>query len=229
MTKALMNKEREMYQYNRFCKGFKVLVLCQDNCSFTKPVLCETLLINLFAGAESANLLFLPSLFVEIYCASALPWLKPRLIAFISLVWYRNCIETHTDAHRVSLCYTRFCTRYTMYQIKMNLHGSKWDRPNWQWGFSAVPTAYSMQGLLSWNQTSLHSKGWIKRKNVKDKEPRCVLLAAYTKSRLRMPLCISKINCYNLLLIKCVLTPCVRAQLSTWLAVFIITAYRRCC
>lgn len=188
MTKVLMNKEREMYQDNRFWKGFKVRVLCRDNCSLTKPVLCEALLTNLFAGAESANIFFLPSLSVEIYCASALPWLKPRLITFISLAWYRNCIETHTDMHRVSLYYTRFCTRYTMYQIKMNLHGSKWDRPNWQWGFNAVPTAYSMQGLLSWNQTSLHPKEWIERKNGKDKEPRCVLLVVYTKSHLHLHL-----------------------------------------
>lgn len=38
-----------------------------------------------------------------------------------------------------------------------------------------------MQGPLSWNQTSLHSKGRIKRRNVKDKERCPDLLAAHTE------------------------------------------------
>lgn len=114
----------------------------------------------------------------NLFCASALPWLKPRLIAFISVVWYHNRVETHTHTH------LSYYTRYTVYQIKMNLHVSKWDRPNWQWGFNAVLTACCMQGLLSWNQTALHSNRHITERNVNDKEPFAVLLAGlYTQNQ----------------------------------------------
>lgn len=86
--------------------------------------------------------------------------------------------NTHTHTH------LSYYTRYTVYQIKMNLHVSKWDRPNWQWGFNAVLTACCMQGLLSWNQTALHSNRHITERNVNDKEPFAVLLAGlYTQNQ----------------------------------------------
>lgn len=167
---------------------------------------------------------FLLFLLKSILCISA-TMTKTKINCFhISGVVSQPHRNTHRHTHRVSSYYTRFCARYTVYQIKMNLHGSKWDRPNWQWGFNAVPTAYSMQGLLSWNQTSPHSKGCIRRRNVKDKEPCSVLLAAYTQES---GLCVW-ICAYTNANGECVLMPCVCSQPSTWLSVFIITAYRRC-
>lgn len=38
----------------------------------------------------------------NLFCASALPWLKPRLIAFISLVWDQYCRDTHRNTHTQS-------------------------------------------------------------------------------------------------------------------------------
>lgn len=67
----------------------------------------------------------------NLFHASVQPRLKPRLIALISLVWHQNY------THALSLGFL-FCIRNAMYQTKMNLHGSKWDEPNWQWGFRVV-------------------------------------------------------------------------------------------
>lgn len=39
--------------------SFMVLALCQRNCTLTKPVLFETLVINVFTGAERAVIFFL--------------------------------------------------------------------------------------------------------------------------------------------------------------------------
>lgn len=47
--------------------SFKVLLLCQGNCTLTKLVLFQTFVIHLFTSAECVVKFFLPSLFVGIY------------------------------------------------------------------------------------------------------------------------------------------------------------------
>lgn len=73
-----------------------VLVHCQASCTLTKPVLFETLVIRLFTGAEHAVIYFFCG---NLFCASALPSLKPGLIAFILLVWDHSCWDTHRNTH----------------------------------------------------------------------------------------------------------------------------------
>lgn len=52
--------------------SFKVLVLCQGNCALTKPVLFEMPVINLFTGAERADIFFLILFLLKsILCISA--------------------------------------------------------------------------------------------------------------------------------------------------------------
>lgn len=106
------------------------------NCSLTQAVVFVTLLINLFAGAESANLfIFLSFLFLQ---------KSIRRVSSSVTKTEINCSHISPVAsqqHRaLSLRYMGlfFCARHSMYQIKMNLHGSEWDEPNWQWGFRVV-------------------------------------------------------------------------------------------
>lgn len=138
-----------------------MLVLYWGNCSMTKLVLFETLLIHLFAWAAS---FFFPLFCWNLFCASALPWLKPRLIAFISVVWYHNCIETQTNVHKVCSYYTRFA-QGTSCSI------SKWicmDQTN----NGLIDSEASM--LLSAGTKHPYTlKGWLK-------EYCSVLLAVYT-------------------------------------------------
>lgn len=107
------------------------------NCSLTQAVMFVTLLINLFAGAESANLfifLSFPFLQKSIGRVSSSMTKTEINCSHISPVASQQHNALSLRATWVSF----FCARHSMYQIKMNLHGSEWDEPNWQWGFRVV-------------------------------------------------------------------------------------------
>ena len=116
-------------QWRNLLPSFKVLVLCQGNCTLTKPVLLETLVINLFAGAERVVIFFLLLFLLKsILCISATVT-KTKINCFhISGVGsqplgHRN---THSHTHTHKRCVFIHHTFSLMVHSVPDQNGSAW-------------------------------------------------------------------------------------------------------
>lgn len=115
--------ERNVSVHTNLLASFKVLVLFQGNCTLTKPVLFETLVIHLFAGAERVVIFFLLLFLLKsILCISG-TMTKTKINCFhISGVGSQPLGHRNTHANTQAEC---------LHTTHIFAHGTQCTRSKW--------------------------------------------------------------------------------------------------